>query len=170
MSFLYNLVGHYILFAYRQAAVQQRMDLTLAAGEPNESDLFVLKMQASVYVQAPNTEFQHLRGTFSYEGKAYEMVKYRVYQDTLYIYCTQNIWQDALDSDLSDNIQRSIAGMGTTPDADNQLIKLLVKDYLSETAYLPTYIHPPLAQAAGFYLERFFPCFDASVDVPPPKA
>lgn len=169
LPFLYNLFGYYFVFTYRQTEVRREVESRIAAGKIAEEDLVVLKMSVSVYVQTPNTEFQPIGGSFTYEGKEYEMVKQRIFQDTLYVYCTQNKLHEALVSDLSQHIGRSLSDTGNSQDPGNQLIKLIVKDYLPETVTIAAHFPAPFAQAVTRYVEDGFSSFCAALTAPPPE-
>jgi len=84
---LLNVAGYYsmLLFMRSQAAValSQRLQAT-----PHErGGTFVIKLRlANPYLSSANA-YEAVSGDFTYQGNVYQMLRQRVYNDTLYVVC-----------------------------------------------------------------------------------
>ncbi len=133
--FLYNMVGYYTLFFIQQVNIKQDITQTIEQGNISEEDLIVFSIPITLPYQSER-DFERIEGDFEYEGKQYEMVKKRLKNDTLYVYCLNNVAQERLKAKLSKHTAAHVgdpAGSNTSKSAE-KIIKQIIKDYLSQPA------------------------------------
>jgi hypothetical protein len=94
------MIGYYLLFFVQQVNVKQGITQTIEQGNISEEDFIVFGIPITLPYQSER-DFERLEGDFEYEGKHYEMVKKRLKNDTLYVYCLNNVAQERLKANLS---------------------------------------------------------------------
>jgi hypothetical protein len=126
---LFNAFGYYALFAYEQGKARRAHIADLP-----DSAFTVLKVKATLYVHLEDSDFEYTEGGFQHEGKTYNMVKRRVVNDTLEIYCLRDFRQDELNSLIAEYSHQQ--GIGKADDSQSDApMKLVLKSFLKE--YLP---------------------------------
>lgn len=128
---LFNAFGYYLLFGYQQ--IQNRH---LAIEQIPASSFKVIKMLVSAYANIEDRDFEYVEGSFFHEGKAYNFVKKRIKNDSLELYCLNNIRQDQLMVQLNDYLQQNVINGKTS---DNQPTKQILKSFLKD------YINHPIS-------------------------
>ncbi|MBL7816145.1 MAG: hypothetical protein JNL70_14095 [Saprospiraceae bacterium] len=118
---LFNAFGYYLLFSYEQVQAHR---VTLET-VPNSS-FKVIKMLVSVYADIEDREFEYVDGSFFYEGKAYTIVKKRIKNDSLELYCLNNMREDQLNTQLGDFLNQNII---SGKNSGNQPAKKILKQY-----------------------------------------
>ncbi len=128
----YNTVGYYLLLLREQSRASVAVAAVGAA--PNEEPNFViLRIPVSLYLHTENTEFERTDTDFLLEGKAYKMLKQRIRNDSLEIYCVANPQQDKITAQITDFIRQNLCNDSATSDknAATKVLKYFLKDYIS---------------------------------------
>ena len=129
------MVGFYTLFFIQQANIKQGITQTIEQGNIAEEDLIVFGIPITLPYQA-DRDFERVEGDFEYEGKYYEMVKKRIKNDTLYVYCINNVAQEQLNANLSKHTAAHVGDLTGNHGGKSaeKIIKQIIKDYLSQPA------------------------------------
>ncbi len=127
---LFNALGYYVLLSYQQVQAHR-----IAIEDLPESSFKVVKMLVSPYANIEDRNFEYVEGSFFYEGKAYNFVKKRIKNDSLELYCINNIRQDQLTVQLNDYLNQNVINGKAS---SNQSAKQILKQFLKE--YIPTYV------------------------------
>ena len=129
---LYNLVGYQVLFFLRVQALQTEISSTIDKGQVDESQLLVFKVPVPPYHQT-NKNFERVEGRFEFEGHYYEMVKRKLENDSIHIYCLRNIEKRVLVNKLSDHVQEHVADFKSPkPSKPEKPLPALLKEYLPQ--------------------------------------
>jgi hypothetical protein len=166
------MIGYYLLFFVQRVNVKQVITQTIEQGNISEEDFIVFGIPITLPYQSER-DFERLEGDFEYEGKHYEMVKKRLKNDTLYVYCLNNVAQERLKANLSKHTAAHVgepAGNQARKSAE-KIIKHIIKDYLSQpvaifSAHLQN--NALLATPAHYLLQ--VSCVALLVPSPPPKS
>jgi hypothetical protein len=129
------MIGYYILYFVQQIDVKQGITQTIERGNISEEDFIVFGIPITLPYQSER-DSERLEGDFEYEGKHYEMVKKRLKNDTLYVYCINNVAQERLKANLSKHTAAHVGepvGNQARKSAE-KIIKHIIKDYLSQPA------------------------------------
>lgn len=124
---LFNAFGYYLLFSYEQVQAHRIALETV----PNPS-FKVIKMLVSAYAHIEDREFEYIDSSFFQEGKAYTIVKKRIKNDSLELYCLNNTREDRLNTQLEDFItQNVISGKNSANQSAKKIIKQYYKRYIN---------------------------------------
>lgn len=166
---LYNLVGYQLLFYWRTQALEQEISSTIDQGEVDESQLLVFKVPVPVYHQT-DKDFERAEGSFEYQGHYYEMVKWKLENDTIYTYCLRNEQKRVLVDKLSDHVETHVTDLKSSkPSKPEKPLPSLLKEYLSQSVIeLPALEGGPAAMGATPY-QVPFSAPSLSLSTPPPE-
>jgi hypothetical protein len=134
---IYNMIGHYLVLIYQQKVANLHFSQSLAHDDIPNDDFFIIKIPASLYVPAKNTDFEPISGSFEYKGKFYDMVKRKVENDTLYIYCINNHYKEKIASQIAHYVKSYVVDFENDKNntQSQKLLKSFAKEYLKATAY-----------------------------------
>ncbi|WP_143090987.1 hypothetical protein [Thermoflexibacter ruber] len=134
---IYNMIGHYLVLIYQQKVANMYFSQSLAHDNIPDDDLFIIKVPASLYVPAKNTDFEPISGSFEYKGKFYDMVKRKVENDTLYIYCANNRYKEKIASQIANYVKSYVVDFENDKNnnQNQKLLKSFAKEYLQVSAY-----------------------------------
>lgn len=168
---LFNAFGYYLLFGYEQAQARQQAINTIQYIP--ESSFLVVKMLVSPYAHVADRDFEYVEGEFIKDGKTYNFVKKRIVNDSLELYCLNNVRQDQLTAQFNDFVKENIINGKTSQNLPTkQMLKSFLKDYIPLEIYsllLPT----PLHTEGGTVIaatDDLLPIVFLSTTTPPPDA
>jgi hypothetical protein len=123
---LYNAFGYYVLFAYQNEQIHLS-----ALKELPDTDYNILKFNLAIYTSVADTDFEYFNEEFTIGNKTYNVVKKRIKNDTLHLYCLRNFQKEELRKNLN-NIALNQAQNHDSSDniPFKNLIKTFIKDYL----------------------------------------
>ena len=128
--FLYNMLGYQVLFYFRAQAIENEINRSIDQGAVDESQLRVFKVPVPVYHQT-DQGFERVSGSLEYEGRFYEMVKRKLENDTIYVYCLCNEQKRELVSKLNDHVQTHVVDLEShKPVKPEKPLPALLKEYL----------------------------------------
>jgi hypothetical protein len=126
---LFNAFGYYLLFGY-----EQRQERSEQLANLPESAFEIVRLPASLYVHLEDTDFEMVDDVYTIEGKTYQVVKRRIVNDKLEIYCLRDFRQDELNRLLADYAHEQ--GITQSDDSNSDApTKSFSKNFLKE--YLP---------------------------------
>ncbi len=170
--FLYNMLGYQVLFYFRTQAIEHEINRTIDQGAVDESQLRVFKVPVPLYHQT-DQGFERVNGSLEHEGRFYEMVKRKLENDTIYIYCLRNEQKRELVSKLNDHVQTHVVDFEShKPAKPEKPLPALLKEYLphvQERLLRPEGL-PTGATAGKPYLIHFSPLSLPSPTPPPEYA
>lgn len=134
MLLLFNAFGYYLLFGYEQKAAHQKF-VQSVQNLPNTA-FNIVKFKVSAYVNIEDRDFEYVEGSYVSEGKTFNFIKKRIHNDSLELYCINNVGQDLLNAKFNQYVQENIID---TDDDNVPPAKLTFKSFLKE--YIP---HTPL--------------------------
>lgn len=131
---LYNAVGYYFVFKYQHQKTEKEFKEYLNSVTFAEEEHTLFKIPVQEYAVKGGSDFSRVEGDFKHDGKFYEIVKQRLENDTVYVYCINNEKEDALYAQLFDHISTHImdAKSGKSKKSDNSTNNV-VKEYLSKS-------------------------------------
>ena len=95
------------------------------------SSFKVIKILVSAYADIEDRDFEYLEGSFFHEGKAYNFVKKRIKNDSLELYCLNNVRQDQLMVQLNDYLHQNVINGKTSGNLPTkQMLKSFLKKYI----------------------------------------
>jgi hypothetical protein len=128
---VFNAIGYYALIAYEGVEAKR-----VAIASVQDANLIQFKFPATVYSHVENSDFEFLDGEYSHEGKTYVMVKKRIVNDTVEVYCLHNMKQDLLNDKLGEYVSAQTNDKSQHPASPvKQLVKNFLKEYLSDTPF-----------------------------------
>lgn len=144
---LFNAFGYYLLFGYEQ--VQARQQVVSAIQDMPESSFLVVKMLVSPYAHVEDRDFEYVEGEFRKDGKAYNFVKKRIVNDSLELYCLNNVRQDQLTAQFNNFVKENFLNGKTSQNLPTkQLLKTFLKDYIPLEIYT-LLLHTPSDTEGG---------------------
>jgi hypothetical protein len=136
-------MGYYLYYEYRQTQARSHLRDLLDQHTSAFSEQKVKQKVASgqwVAFQIPITLYHQLdrdleptEGEFLYQDQVYEKAMRSIRNDTLYIYCVNNVQKDQVRQDLSDHVKTHIVDFtGNATEKSQKTVKLsFVQEYLS---------------------------------------
>ena len=118
---LYNAFGYYVLVVNEN--VMHTVELKT---KTSDADLKVVKIPISLYTHIENTEFTYSEKEMNFEGAVYWVVKQRIVNDTLQIYCLHDYKKEKINTQLADVAQANQSSIPVAP------LKWLLKSFLKE--------------------------------------
>lgn len=118
---LYNAFGYYVLVVRQNA-----MHTVELKTNTSDADLKVVKIPISLYTHIENTEFTYFEKEMNFEGDVYWVVKQRIVNDTLQIYCLHDYKKEKINNQLADAAQVNHSSIPVAP------LKWLLKSFLKE--------------------------------------
>jgi len=133
-----NTVGHYafLVLLRNQIAIATEEKIHSNLNEPGGN--FIVKLPMNVPYLLDSKEYETAGVCFTYEGKVYQTINKRLYQDTLYVVCIHDQRTTAVDNKINE-VARSFAGddlQGTAA----ELMAPFAKYYIS-TLYTLQHAH-----------------------------
>ena len=168
---LFNAFGYYMLFGYEQK--QARQETVSSIHDMPESSFMVVKMLVSPYAHVADRDFEYVEGEFLKDGKTYNYVKKRIVNDSLELYCLNNVRQDQLTAQFNDFVKENILN-GKTSDKSptKQMLKTFLKDYIPLEIYSLLLSQPSHTEGVGSIAstDDVLPIIYLSTTSPPPNA
>ncbi|MBC8112271.1 MAG: hypothetical protein H7Y04_14545, partial [Verrucomicrobia bacterium] len=128
---LYNMVGYQFYIAWQQFKLKKELTRQIDKNLIADDNLLVFKVAISFYHQPDRKHFERVEGEFEAEGQFYEMVKQKLENDTMYIYCLKNEQKAQLMADLSKHTTSHFIDVkGKSSDEKGAYVKSLLKEYL----------------------------------------
>ena len=94
--FGFNLGGYHILTGYLENRAEQQLQASLDQDEYNTSDLFSIKVPASLPYGTSSEKFDRVEGSIEIKGVTYTYVKRRFYRDSLELICIANTARNSI--------------------------------------------------------------------------
>lgn len=92
----------------------------------SDADLKVVKIPISLYTHIENSEFTYSEKEMNFEGSVYWVVKQRIVNDTLQIYCLHDYKKEKINNQLAEVAQVNHSSIPVAP------LKWLLKSFLKE--------------------------------------
>jgi hypothetical protein len=132
---LFNILGYYLLFIGLKHQADIRIENQLDAGIYNGNETIVLKVPVDLPYQANWNTYERVNGDLFYQGRHYNAVKHRIYNDTMYTVYVQNNYKNHLYQKLNDLIGSFInVPVNSTNNSHiwNNLLNDYIKPYLQD--------------------------------------
>ena len=167
---VYNMLGYYVVFVFRQAAVKAEMANKLTLGKVETADLIVIKIPVPLYHQTDRRGFEEVRGQFEYKDKFYEMVRQKLEDDTLYVYCLNNEKKSGLFAELSQHTRSHVMDLsGNPPGPLEKFLKTFIKEYLPVADLNACLFRLSGKQEFARFNQVSLPSFIQEIPAPPPE-
>jgi len=120
------MIGYYLMFAYQeQQAWVARMEKT------THTDFRVMRLNASLYSFADDTEFEEVNEDVIINNKSYHIFKKQVKNNVLSLYYLPNTNENTISKDLHDIVDSQLFNSGSSKDSPvKKLLKSFIKDYI----------------------------------------
>lgn len=90
----------------------------------------IIKVPASLYLHTRDSEFKKVEGKLNIDEEVYQLVKQRVKNDTLEIYCVRDLRTEKLQAQFQDFIQKQLGNGGFPQDGPlKKMLKSQFKDF-----------------------------------------
>ncbi|MFM6937556.1 MAG: hypothetical protein ACKOXH_07745, partial [Aquirufa sp.] len=126
VTLFYNMIGYYLMFAYKeQQAWVARMEKT------SHTDFRVMRLNASLYSFADDTEFEEVNEDVIINNKSYHIFKKQVKDNVLSLYYLPNSNENTVSKDLNDIVDSQLFNSGNSKESPvKKLLKSFIKDYI----------------------------------------
>lgn len=120
------MIGYYLMFAYQeQQAWVARMEKT------SHTDFRVMRLNASLYSFADDTEFEEVNEDVIINNKSYHIFKKQVKDNVLSLYYLPNSNENTVSKDLNDIVDSQLFNSGNSKESPvKKLLKSFIKDYI----------------------------------------
>lgn len=120
------MIGYYLMFAYKeQQAWVARMEKT------SHTDFRVMRLNASLYSFADDTEFEEVNEDVIINNKSYHIFKKQVKDNVLSLYYLPNSNENTVSKDLNDIVDSQLFNSGNSKESPvKKLLKSFIKDYI----------------------------------------
>ena len=134
---IFNLFGYRIWFCYLQQQSNQRLTASLDKTEYNEEDLVTIKVPLSLPYFTNWSEFERYDGSIEVDGRHYNYVKRKVYNDTLVLLCIPNNEHTRLANAKNEFEKFAAEGRSATGNkaGNSFVLKSLITDYSQNTIF-----------------------------------
>jgi hypothetical protein len=167
LAFLYDTMGHYVVFAIRQAELKReflKLKKVVAA-----EDLQVLKVPVLLYHQA-DRDIETTEGQFEYKDTLFQMVKQRLKNDTLYVYCHKYKKTQVIHTDLAKSIKDRLIDIKEHSGNHKNPLKNYTKIFVPHTDFALVAITQPLEVRVSIATSAIdFSSVKPEIDSPPPE-
>lgn len=147
---LFNLYGYRLLISALQkeavAVVETKADKQAYA----DNELISVKTVLNLPYYTGSKEFERAYGSITINGKDYEYVKRRVYNDTLELLCLPNHDKTAL-KEAGNEMAKAAADGGTSDQKGGAVLKLSLPDFCQS---LPSYSTAPSITSKKMHSSR----------------
>ena len=126
VTLFYNMIGYYVMFAYKeQQAWVARMENT------SSSDFRVIRLNASLYSFADDTELQDVNEDVIINNKSYHIFKKQIKDNILSLYYLPNANENTISKDLNDLVNSQLFNNDNSKESPTKkLLKSFIKDYI----------------------------------------
>ena len=126
VTLFYNMIGYYLMFAYKeQQAWVARMENT------SRTDFRVLRLNASLYSFAEDTDFEEVNEDVIINNKSYHIFKKQIKNNVLSLYYLPNTDENTVSKDLNDLVHSQLFNTESSKDSPaKKLLKSFIKDYI----------------------------------------
>ncbi|SDL47304.1 hypothetical protein SAMN05421823_106118 [Catalinimonas alkaloidigena] len=167
---MYNMMGYYVQFHLRHLTLAHELTQAIDAGQIPDSELLVFKSPVPLYHQI-DKDFARAEGNFEYQGQFYEMVKWKLENDTIYTYCLTDARKAQLYQELARHVRTQGLDLAHRKGGSSEVILLsFLKEYLPLRT-MPLQFRRPVDEAlptATCHVQS--PLSPAlSIPTPPPK-
>ena len=83
--------------------IKNKLSNSIQKGAILDTEMLIFKIPIDFYHQPDRKGFEDVHGEFQHEGKFFEMVKQKLENDTLYVYCIDNKAKQSVVSDVSEH-------------------------------------------------------------------
>jgi hypothetical protein len=140
------MMGYSVLYYLQHQSLEREISRAIDAEKISDEDLQVVKIPLTFYPQG-DRGFERAVGSFRYQGKYYEMVKRKIENDTIYVYCLINQKKEVLVNKLARHIQTHIADVKSPQPGKSQksTVPGFIKEYLRGSASALAFSRPDIA-------------------------
>jgi len=144
-----NTVGYYSFLVIVRNELTHRVTEKLQSGLNEPGAQMILKMPLAIPYSTDAHEYEPIRGAISFEGTVYQLVKQRLYKDTLYLVCIRDYKATEANNQVKD-FSKSFAN--DTKPLQNSGIKLVI----SAAKYCLAKTHAIESLDTGWSIDRTF--------------
>jgi hypothetical protein len=126
-----NTVGYYSFLVMVRNQLTYRVTEKLQSGFNEPGAQLIIKMPLSLPYGADSHEYEPIRGAISFEGTDYQLVKQRLYKDTLYVVCIRDYKTTEASNKIKD-FSKSFAGESKQQGSGIKLVISSAKYYFSK--------------------------------------
>jgi hypothetical protein len=127
-----NTVGYYSFLVMVRNQLTSRVTERLQSGFNEPGAQMIIKMPLSIPYGADSHEYEPIHGAISFEGTVYQLVKQRLYKDTLYVVCIRDYETTEASNQIKD-FSKSFAGESKQQSSGIKLVISAAKYYFSKT-------------------------------------
>lgn len=97
-----NTVGYYSFLVMVRNQLTSRVTEKLQSGFNEPGAQMIIKMPLSIPYGTDSHEYEPIHGAISFEGAVYQLVKQRLYKDTLYVVCIRDYKTTEVSNQIKD--------------------------------------------------------------------
>jgi hypothetical protein len=160
-------MGHYVVFAIQQAELNR--ELSKLKEVVSDDDLQVLKVPVLLYHQA-DRDLEPVEGQFEYKDTLFQMVKQKLQNDTLYVYCHKYKKTQVIHNDLAKSIKDRLIDISEHSGNHKNPLKNYIKKFVPYTDFALVAITQPLEVRVSIATSAAdFSSLKPEIDSPPPE-
>ncbi|MDJ1506166.1 hypothetical protein [Xanthocytophaga agilis] len=134
---LYHSIGYFLLFEWKKTEARTALhesvqDQSIQGNTLPQKDWLIFKVPIGWYHQT-NRGFEKVNGELTHRGKIYEKVIQRIVNDTLFVYCVNNIKQEKVLDDLQTHLKTHVLDLSKK---DTKQSSSPIKSFFKQV-YLP---------------------------------
>ena len=167
--FLHNMLGYYFMMALKELDVKNELSNSIKGGNISDSEMRVFKVPLSFYHQPDRKGFEDVRGELQHEGKFFEMVKQRLENDTLYVYCVDNKEKKKVVADLSEHTKANLTDFKNHTNKKQKTSISFIKEYLTLQTVSFYFNVFPVLEISKFKYQEHLEAVLIEKTSPPPK-
>lgn len=127
---VFNFYGYRLVISYMQKETIAAVEAKVDKKEYNDNELISIKTTLNLPYYTSTVEYERAYGSIHIDGKDYEYVKRRVYNDTLELLCIPNHEKTKLETLTNDLARSSADGSASAPDKkNNTILKVSLPDF-----------------------------------------
>jgi hypothetical protein len=161
-------MGHYVVFAFQQAELQA--EYRNLKNKISNDNLIVFKVPVLLYHQA-DRELEPVEGQFEHKDTLFQMVKQRLQNDTLYVYCHKQKKTQIIHSDLAHNLKERLLDIKNHSGYPKNPLKKFVKKFVPFTDFAISMVSTSYTQEQQMIAAAvvIFSSIKPDIDAPPPQ-
>ena len=128
--FLLNTVGYYGAFVGLQAVQKEATLKALDEDEFIGSDAITFRIPLSVPYHTGEQQYERVQGQFEKDGEVFQLVKQKLFRDTLYIVCVKDVDGKKINQELTDYVKTFSDNHDNTKHSSTKKIAVSSNEYI----------------------------------------
>ena len=130
-----NLFGYQFLATYLQSKADATVEVRVDNKQYDNSDLILVKTALHLPYYTNSKYYERAYGSLNVNGRYYQYVKRRIYNDSLELLCLPNVDRTKLQSVKNDLVKNNVDGQESRKTSNHNNVKINLTEFLEDVPY-----------------------------------